>query len=127
MDKESRSRLAGRLPDNAEPPPGVEKPWQYRFYESLEFEKTILTTAALLVPANSRRVWCSVVNRSTNFCWLFLGNPNDKVVVPTASGLPLYSYGSFWIDANTPWYGEIWALSGAVQSILGVTDIFEMP
>lgn len=76
------------------------------------------TSSVLVLEANPRRIWASFVNDSNFVIYLQIGAnaANNTGIRLNANG------GSFIIDKNTPWDGQVFAIAGAAASVLCIVE-----
>lgn len=84
----------------------------------LNINRNLTTTQELLLGVNPSRQYCLIVNDSDTVCWISLGKP-----AAANTGIRLNAYGgSFEINAINPYFGDIYAVSGAATKKIMVTE-----
>jgi len=80
---------------------------------------TISTSSVVLVPRNPGRIMLCIVNTGVSVCCLGLGSD-----LAFGSGIYLVAAGgSFMIDRNNPFYGEVYAISTGAGSTLAIQEV----
>ena len=89
-------------------------PMRGRNYSGQSF---LVTAAALVLSANIQRISALLINLSGGVIFLYIGNP------VSAPSIPLIQYGSFQIDSNFPWIGEVYASAGGTGETVLVHEV----